>query len=75
MTNYTNRQLIDRIVEQTGMDEIELLEAATFDSVAWGACRNCGTVNQPHEPDAYENWCEACGENEVASVLVLAEMI
>jgi len=73
--NYKNQELLNLIVEETGMDEMELLESATFGSVSWGACRNCGHVSEPHEPDADENWCENCEENKVASVLVLAEMI
>jgi hypothetical protein len=75
MANYTDKQLIEKIVNYTDMEELELLEAATFDSVAWGACRSCGAVSEPHEPDADENWCEECGENAVASVLILAGMI
>lgn len=73
--NYTDQELLNLIVEETEMDEMELLESATFDSVAWGACRNCGCVSEPHEPDACENWCDECKHNSVASVLVLAGIV
>lgn len=75
MKIYTDKQLLEKIVEETGVEEQHLLEGATFDNVAWGVCRYCGAVSEPHEPDAESNWCEECGENAVASVLVLAGLI
>lgn len=55
--------------------ELELLEAAAMDSVCPGICIRCDFVCSEIEPDARDGWCEHCGENRVASVLVIADLI
>lgn len=54
----------------------ELLEQATFDSVARGICTNpdCNYTSTV-EPDQDRGYCEDCQTNTVKSCLVLAEMI
>lgn len=57
-------------------DVLDLLEAATFDSVAPGICINNGCSYTTHvEPDQREGYCEVCGTQTVKSCLVLAGMI
>jgi hypothetical protein len=59
-----------------GMSEEELLEQATFDSVAKGICTNpkCNYTTEV-EPDQSKGYCEVCRTNTVQSCLVLARMI
>ncbi len=44
-----------------------------MDSVQPGVCMDslCGAVSDSCEPDAYSNWCHACGSNTVKSISVL----
>jgi hypothetical protein len=57
-------------------DTYAMLEAATFDSVAPGICKNEGcNYSTEVEPDSYSGWCEECDENTVESCLILAGMI
>ena len=59
-----------------GMDEIALLEAATFDSVAHGICKTPGCdYTTTVEPDQDRGWCEECNAGTVVSCLVLAGVI
>ncbi len=57
-------------------DVMELLHAASLDSVVPGICRmkgcdyTCGV-----EPDSVTGWCEECEHNSVASCLRLAGII
>lgn len=68
-------QLLRLIADEYGFDAIEdMLQAAVFDSVSPGICLNCHET-QDCEPDADRNWCENCGRNMVASVLVIANLI
>ena len=59
-----------------GMDEMEMFEAATYDSVAAGICTNkdCSYTTQV-EPDCEHGWCEECNTQTVSSCLILAGMI
>ncbi len=67
---------LKQLAEIEGMGEMELLEEATFDSVAAGICINdgcdytCGV-----EPDSSSGWCEVCETGTVTSCLVLAGLI
>jgi hypothetical protein len=58
------------------MDVDEMLQEATFDSVAWGICTNedCDYSTQV-EPDCREGYCECCHTQTVQSCLVLMGMI
>ena len=57
-------------------DELEMLEAATMDSVAPGICMNedCDYTTYV-EPDCTEGWCEVCETQTVQSCLILAGLI
>ena len=58
-----------------GFDSADaMLEAATFDSVSPAICTECGHTAEM-EPDQDRGWCENCGQNTVASALVLAGLI
>jgi hypothetical protein len=59
-----------------GLSEEELLQQATFDSVAKGICTNpdCDYTVEV-EPDQEEGYCEHCKTNTVKSCLVLAGLI
>ena len=65
------------LCEAEGFDSIDaMLEAAAFDSVSPGICvkADCnGTVEV--EPDQDRGWCPVCGDNTVASALILAGII
>ncbi len=68
---------LQRLAEIEGYsDTMDLLQEATFDSVAAGICRvkGCEYTTQV-EPDCNDGWCEECQRNTVASCLVLAGMI
>jgi len=74
MTNKA--QKLTELAELEGMSEEELLEEATYDSIAKGICTNPGcnyTTNV--EPDQDTGHCENCGTKTVASCLVLASLI
>ncbi|MBE3145398.1 MAG: hypothetical protein IMZ61_15975 [Planctomycetes bacterium] len=59
-----------------GMTEEELLEQATYDSVAKGICTNPGCdYTTEVEPDQDKGYCEVCNTNTVKSCLVLAGII
>ena len=64
------------LAEIEGMEIEEMLEEATFDSVAYGICKtpNCDYTTQV-EPDQTRGWCEECDEGTVASCLILAGLI
>lgn len=70
LTFDDNDLLID-LADKEGMDVEEMLQAAMFDSVVPGICRECGCTAEV-EPDNAHGWCPGCGENKVASALVLA---
>lgn len=55
---------------------MDLLEAASLDSVSPGICaKNDCDYTAEVEPDADRGWCEECRANSVRSALVLAELI
>lgn len=68
-------QLLQSVAEEYGFGTVDGMLAATVcDSVSPGVCLNCHST-QDCEPDAENNWCENCGRNMVASILVLANLI
>ena len=68
---------LDQLAEIEGYgDTMEMLEAATFDSVAPGICANPGCdYSTEVEPDSSEGWCECCEAGTVKSCLVMAGII
>ena len=68
---------LTQLMKIEGYDDLtEMLAEASVDSVCWGICMNEGcdyTVEV--EPDATENWCEACHTPSVRSCLSLAGVI
>ena len=68
---------LQTLVELEGYsDEMELLEAATFDSVCPGICTNEGCEYTTEvEPDQGRGWCEECETHTVSSALMLAGII
>lgn len=67
---------LNTLAEIEGMDVMEMLEQATWDSVSPGICTNpnCDYTTEI-EPDSYDGWCPECNTNTVKSALVLAGII
>lgn len=70
-----NNELLNYLANEEGYDDVmEMLEAATFDSVVPAICTECqGTGNM--EPDQDQGHCEGCGNNTMVSCLILAGII
>ena len=71
-----DQELLNELAAIEGMEVMEMLEEATFDSVAPGICTNNGcdyTISV--EPDCSDGWCEICQTNTVKSCLMLAGII
>jgi len=67
---------LDELADQAGMDFMEMLEEATFDSVAWSICMNDGCdYTTQLEPDSRSGYCPECKTRSMKSCLVLAGMI
>jgi hypothetical protein len=68
---------LQQLSEDYGFSDImEMLEAATFDSVSPAICTNDGCdYSTDMEPDQSEGWCENCDTNTVKSALILAGCI
>lgn len=67
---------LQSLAEIEGMDVMDMLEEATFDSVAPGICTNEGCDYSTNvEPDADGNLCEDCETESVVSCLILAGLI
>ena len=65
---------LETLAEIEGMDVMEMLEHATFDSVAPGICANCDYTCEV-EPDQRKGYCEVCDTQTVSSCLILAGVI
>ena len=67
---------IETLAAIEGMEVMEMLEEATFDSVSPGICTNpdCDYTTTV-EPDCRKGWCENCQAQTVASALVLMGII
>jgi len=67
---------LSKLAEIEGMDEMEMMEQASFDGISPGICTNKGCdYTTTVEPDSSEGYCEECDTNTVASCLVLAGII
>ena len=67
---------LNLLADIEGMDVMEMLEEATYDSVAKGICMNedCDYTTIV-EPDCDTGWCESCETNSVKSCLMIAGII
>jgi hypothetical protein len=67
----------DTLLMHYGYDDpMQMLEDATFDSVAPGICSNPGCdYSTEVEPDQDRGWCEECETQTVQSCLVMMGMI
>jgi len=67
---------LDTLAEIEDLEVMEMLEQATFDSVAPGICTNkdCEYTTTV-EPDQDQGYCEDCKTNTVQSCLILAGII
>jgi len=67
---------LQQLADIAGMEIMEMLEAATFDSIAHSICMNpdCEYTTMM-EPDQDRGWCENCQTNTVKSCLVLAGIL
>lgn len=75
LTSRAN-ELIGIVADECGFESVDdMLEAATFDSIAPGICPVCECSVDNCEPDAHDNWCDTCNEPTVKSVLVLAGLV
>ena len=64
---------LQALAEIWGMDVEDMLQEATYDSVAPGICSAPGCdYTTEVEPDSRTGWCEECKERTVKSCLVLA---
>ena len=68
----SDQEKLDLLCDIENMDEMEMLERAISDGIAWGICTNpqCDYTTRV-EPDSDIGWCEVCGTNTVKSCLIL----
>jgi hypothetical protein len=72
----SDKKKLEILAENEGMTVEEMLEQATFDSVAKGICSEPGCdYTTEVEPDQDKGYCEGCGGQTVKSCLVLAGVI
>ena len=72
MSNYTDGELFERLLEDEGLSHEEWLEEFALDSVVPAACRTCGEVTSDMEPDQDCGHCEHCGnKTAVAGTMLL----
>lgn len=77
MNDINVRDKIDKLVDIEGfIDDMEMFESATFESIAPGICMNdkCDYTTYV-EPDQSEGFCEICSSNTVKSCLILGGLI
>jgi hypothetical protein len=77
LSNEERRRKLDELAEDGGHPSVgAMLEASITDSVAPAICTEpeCYYTTEM-EPDQDAGYCEACGNNSVASALVLAGLI
>lgn len=53
----------------------QFLELCVCDSICPAICMACGHSGEPMEPDQDAGSCEACGEHQVRSALVIEELV
>jgi hypothetical protein len=67
---------LSQLAEIEGLSVMEMMEAATFDSVAAGICMNKDCDYSTNvEPDCEDGFCENCNTNTVKSCLILGGII
>lgn len=67
---------ISQLEKIEGKDRLTMAEEATFDSVAPGICTNVDCrYSTTVEPDQQHGYCDECGTQTVASILVLMDLI
>jgi len=72
----TNQEKLEALARTEGLSVEEMLEQASFDSVAKGICMNEGCDHTCEvEPDQDKGYCESCGTQTVKSCLILAGII
>lgn len=69
-----NETLLKKLAQSEGKNVMEMLQDATFDSIAAGICTECGYTTNV-EPDMNTGYCESCGKQTVKSCLVLAGVL
>jgi hypothetical protein len=77
LSNEERRRKLDELAEDSGHPSVGvMLEASITESVAPAICTEpeCDYTTEM-EPDQDAGYCEACGNNSVASALVLAGLI
>ena len=77
LSNEVRRRKLDELAEDGGHPSVgAMLEASITDSVAPAICTEpeCDYTTEM-EPDQDAGYCEVCGNNSVASALVLAGLI
>ena len=72
MTVETATKILE---EHSGTSLEELLTEATYDSVSWGICMECGDTTACTEPDQRRGWCGECKHPAIISVLVLMDIL
>ena len=71
--SYGYKHLLDELgISPDG--EMDFLEGEVADSICEGICKTCGELQQC-EPDARNNWCDACENASVESSLSLKGLI
>lgn len=63
------------LADLEGYEINEMLEEATYDSIAWGICTSCLSYTTQVEPDCHACYCEDCQTQTVRSCLSLAGLI
>lgn len=67
--------LLKKLADSEGYNDVlDLLEAATFDSVVPGICVKC-ELTEEVEPDCRRGYCASCDGQSVISCLILAGVI
>ena len=66
---------LSKLAEIEGMDQMEMIEQATFDGLCPGICTNkdCDYTTEV-ESDQDRGYCEECKTQTVKSALILAGM-
>ncbi len=71
-----NENKLQQLADDWGMEVMDMLSQATFDSISPGICMNAGCdYSTDVEPDQDAGWCEICYEGSVKSALILAGVI
>lgn len=67
---------LERLAASEVRDIMDILEEATYDSVALSICVDVACDHTAYmEPDCSDGYCEECGGSTIMSCLVLAGLI